>query len=67
MTATWKQNPDLMIRLQTAQNHPAFEHQDILTFAGMCDDRAELERHVVYCETRAANYVAPARRRRVRA
>jgi hypothetical protein len=60
----WKQNPDLMIRLTEAQNHPCFEHQDILTFAAFCDTRAELERHVVACEDRAARYVAPVRRRR---
>ncbi len=52
----WKQNPDLMIRLQHVQNHPAFEHQDILTFAGMCNSRPALKRHVIYCEVRAENY-----------
>ena len=62
----WKQNPDLMIRLQRVQNHPAFERQDVLTFAGMCDTREELARHVAYCEERAASYVPPRRRRKVR-
>jgi hypothetical protein len=61
--ATWKQNPDLMARLTDAQNHPCFEHQDILTWAAMCDTRDELTRHVENCERRAANYVPPVRRR----
>lgn len=52
--AIWKQNPDLMQRLQAAQNHPANLGIDIVTFAGMCDSRAELEAHVVRYEQRAA-------------
>lgn len=63
---TWKQAPDLMDRLTEAQNSPCFEHQDVMTFAGMCDSRAELLRHVENCETRVANYVAPVRVRRAR-
>jgi hypothetical protein len=51
--ATWKQNPDLMDRLATAQNHPANVNQDIMTFAGFCDSREELERHVLHYEARA--------------
>lgn len=62
--ATWKQNPDLMDRLVKAQNHPANLRIDIVTFAGFCDTREELERHVVRYETEAANYVAPPVRRR---
>ena len=58
---TWKANPDLMERLATAQNHPKYEHQDILTWAAMCDDRAELLRHVERCEQKCAEYVAPVR------
>ncbi len=64
MTAIWKDCPDLMQRLEYAQNSPVFEHQDILTWAAMCDTREELERHVVNCEERSAKYVASARRRR---
>lgn len=41
---------DLMERLISAQNHPGNINQDIMTFAGFCDDRAELERHVQHCE-----------------
>lgn len=48
---------DLMDRLAEVQNHPCFEHQDIMTWAAMCDDRAELERHVVRNEERAARWV----------
>lgn len=50
---TWKNNLDLMTRLESVQNHPHFNHQDILSFAGMCSDRAELLRHVENCEKRA--------------
>ena len=62
--AIWKECPDLLDRLTEAQNSEAFEHQDVMTWAGMCDTRDELERHVVICEQRAANFVTPARRRR---
>ena len=54
-----------MDRLGRAQNHPANIHQDVMIFAGFCDDRAELERHVENCEERAASYVSPAVRRRI--
>lgn len=61
---SWTQAPDLMARLTTAQNHPANTNIEIMTFAGMCDSRAELERHVVRYEEYAAAYVAPKRRAR---
>jgi hypothetical protein len=64
MTAIWKDCPDLMRRLEQAQGSGAFEHQDITFWAAMCDTREELERHVVNCEQRAANFVPPVRRRR---
>jgi hypothetical protein len=66
----WKTNPDLMERLATAQNHPANILQDIMTFAAFAaffDSREELERHTQRYEQRAAKYVAPVRRRKVRA
>jgi len=63
MTFSWTQAPDLMARLTTAQNHDANCNIDIMTFAGMCDSREELERHVSYYEIRMAEYVAPKRRR----
>lgn len=62
--AVWRDNPDLMARLIEAQNHPANEHIDIMTFAALCTSREELERHVAYYEQRAANYVPPRRRAR---
>jgi len=52
--STWRQNPDLMARLTAAQN--ALERPiDIMTFAGMCSTREELERHVVHYEGVVAN------------
>lgn len=50
---TWQANPDLMERLISAQNHLRAPI-DIVTFAGFCDDRDELERHVVRYEERVA-------------
>jgi hypothetical protein len=50
---SWKAEPVLMARLREAQNSPRNEHRDIMTFAGLCDSRAELERHVVSCEGQA--------------
>lgn len=50
---SWKAEPVLMARLQAAQNTPKHAHRDIMTFAGLCDSRAELERHVVSCEQEA--------------
>jgi len=64
MATIWKQHPDLMARLGTAQNHPANINQDIMTWAAMCDTREELEAHVAWYEDRAARYVAPKRRQR---
>ena len=57
MTATatrfsWKQAPDLMARLTTAQNNGRNDNIDIMTFAGMCDSREELETHVIRYETK---------------
>lgn len=62
--SVWKNNPDLMERLGRAQNSAANVSCDILTFAGFCSSREELERHVVHYEDRAAAYVAPVRGRR---
>lgn len=47
----WKHNPDLMIRLRTAQNRNTAS--DIMSFAGMCDSRAELLAHVERYEAEA--------------
>lgn len=61
---SWTQAPDLMARLTEAQNHPANVNVDIMTWAGLCNSRAELEAHLSHYETRAAEYVAPTRRSR---
>lgn len=55
-TWTWKDAPDLMAALATAQNHPANIGQDIMSFAGMCDSRDELELHLCRAEIRAQNW-----------
>lgn len=52
----WKSCPDLMARLTKAQNHEACINQDVMTFAGFCDDRAELLGHVEACEARVADH-----------
>lgn len=57
----WRQCPDLMVRLTAAQNHPANIRIDIMTFAGMCATREELERHVERYERAAAAFVPPRR------
>lgn len=49
----WKQNPDLMDRLAAAQN-ALTAPIDILTFAGFCDSRDELLRHVERYEAQTA-------------
>ena len=62
--SVWKANPDLMIRLQAAQNRPVNDIIDIMTFAGWCDTREELERHVVYYENnQPAEKVKPSKKR----
>ena len=53
---SWKDAPDLMARLSEAQNHCANINQDIMTFAGFCNSRDELEGHVCRYEIRAQNY-----------
>ncbi len=58
MGFSWKDAPDLMDRLGYAQNSPRLENVDVMTFAGMCDSRAELERHVLACEERAERRAA---------
>lgn len=45
-----RENPDLIARLVIAQNAPPNMAIDIMTFAGLCDSRAELERHVIRYE-----------------
>jgi len=60
----WRQNTDLMSRLAVAQNHEANINQDITTFVAFFNTREELLRHVESYEQRAANYIAPQKRRR---
>lgn len=50
--AIWQQHPDLMDRLNAVQNRDT--RRDIVSFAGLCESREELERHVVACEDRQA-------------
>lgn len=49
MNFSWTQAPDLMNRLTTAQN-ALVTPIDIMTFAGFCSSRDELERHVTRYE-----------------
>ncbi len=56
-TFSWRQAPELMARLLATQNSPAHEHRDVMTFAGFCDSREQLERHVVSCEQQEAVWV----------
>lgn len=58
MPAPFLTETDLMQRLVLAQNHPGNVSRDVITFAGFCDDRAELLRHVQACEQSAADYDA---------
>jgi hypothetical protein len=53
MDFSWRDAPDLMHRLAAAQNKITAPI-DIMTFAGFCNSREELERHVVRYETREA-------------
>ncbi len=50
---SWRDAPDLMDRLARAQNLLTAPI-DIMTFAGFCDSRDELERHVVRYEAKVA-------------
>lgn len=45
---SWKDAPDLMDALARTQNAPCNSNSniDIMTFAGLCDSREELEAHV---------------------
>ena len=54
---SWTQHPDLMARLTDAQNalHTPI---DIMTYAGWCGSREDLERHVVRYEGVVAQQVA---------
>ncbi len=51
---SYRKEPELMDRLSAAQNADANQHIDIMTFAALCESRAELERHVSFYETQAA-------------
>lgn len=63
---SWKDAPDLMAALVMAQNHPVNCDQDIMTFAGMCSSREQLEAHLGYYEIRAQNFDDVAERRAAR-
>lgn len=51
---SWTNEPELMDRLRAAQNSGAFDHQDIMTIAGMFSNRGQLVAHVEYSEGMAA-------------
>jgi len=50
-TFSWRNEPELMARLITAQN-ALRTPIDIMTFAGFCDSREALEAHVLRYEAR---------------
>jgi hypothetical protein len=50
---SWRDAPDLMIRLTTAQNNLRAPI-DIMTFAAFCDSREKLEAHVIRYEAKVA-------------
>lgn len=50
---SWKAVPDLMARLNAAQNSPRNWNVDVTTFAGFCESREQLEAHIEYYEKRA--------------
>lgn len=47
-------NADLIRRLEDVQNLKVNSTRDIMTFAGFCDTRAELESYVIKEEKRSA-------------
>ena len=47
---SWKNEPELMARLQHVQNSPRNEHIDIMTIVGFFDSRERLEAHVLRYE-----------------
>jgi hypothetical protein len=51
---SWKNAPDLMDRLSSTQNAPCNCVIDIMTFAGFCTSREQLETHVSRYEAREA-------------
>lgn len=51
MTAfSWKDAPDLMDALARTQNAPCNSNIDIMTYAGFCNSRAQLEQHLIRYE-----------------
>lgn len=53
---SWKDAPDLMDALARCQNSPLYANQDIMTFAGFCESRDELEGYLARHEIRVQNY-----------
>jgi hypothetical protein len=49
---SWKDAPDLMDALGHTQNAPCNCNIDIMTFAGFCTTREQLETHVRHYEQR---------------
>ncbi len=50
---SWKDYPELMARLSSAQNEGRNLTRDVMTFAGFCESAEALERHVEACEAAA--------------
>ena len=53
MKWSWKQSPELMARLNKAQN-ALRTPIDIVTYAGWCETEAALQAHVEYYEAQVA-------------
>lgn len=60
---SWKDAPDLMDALARTQNAPCNSNIDIMTFAGFCDSREELEAHVSRYEQRETDALVASVRR----
>lgn len=52
--SVWRNNPDLMDRLQKAQNKSENWNIDIMTIAGFFETREQLERHVERYENKGS-------------
>ena len=51
---SWRDSPELMQRLNAAQNSPPNWGIDITTYAGLCGSEGKLKSHVEHYEKKAA-------------
>jgi hypothetical protein len=58
---SWRDEPEMIDRLTRAQNGIR-ANVDVMTFAGLCESREQLEAHVIACEEKAADYRSSKRR-----